>query len=824
MRSISCLMVCLALLIPTIVEAQPDVIVGDLPNTNAYGTNSGTGIYAYSVATTSCNIGTANLNWQANNNQHPVIAQDMWRLHEGRFTQIGSSWLKHGFCALQNTGLCAGCGGGGGCLSYLTPGCADPYSAGLNGNQSNLGPRSQVNAFTGFFPYPYNAPPCPSGQGTICRRVQVQESDMIGLPGALFFVSGQYVASDDANFDNQANNASYRRVNVSQSGNHSLSFVGGTQQQSPPIQAWQDNQPSVTLVDVEVPNEGLFIAGYDVTDNGNGTYNYEYAVYNMYSDRSARSFSVPYPAGATIIDHGFHDLTWHSGEPYDGTDWNVTLLPGIGISWETDTFASNQNANAMRWSMMFNFYFTSDAPPAPNSATLGLFKPGPAGAPDELSFDVLAPSGNFLPGVQNLACDLGATTDPSVNLSWTNPETYTSITVRRDGSTIATLSGGATAYTDANASYGLTTYTVQAEQGAVPAAEIPCQINITPQPQTNFSCSQPDPEANDVLLTWSNGMMYDAISLSRNGTLIATLGGSTTSYTDTGASVSSHFYTMSASAGGVSTATLDCDITVLPPPPLGFTVTAPTVAAGFDPGTGAGSFSAILTAIESPSNTGYPNPVSGYSLALVFDGSLAVVSALDETVVPADLDFFDGQWGDGWVTIGAVVSFTSASSLDLSSDVNLARVEFNTNPGGLIGQMNPVSSSLSWQNGVNGGGLPVDNLIVVGSSPMAPSFVHGQINLVPGAGDTFVRGDINDDSVINIADAVAGLTYLFNGGPAGCIDAVDTNDDGQANVADGVFLLGFLFSGGVAPPAPSPNCGSDMTADALECATYNSCP
>ena len=92
------------------------------------------------------------------------------------------------------------------------------------------------------------------------------------------------------------------------------------------------------------------------------------------------------------------------------------------------------------------------------------------------------------------------------------------------------------------------------------------------------------------------------------------------------------------------------------------------------------------------------------------------------------------------------------------------------------------------------------------------------------AGETFVRGDINDDSVINIADAVAGLTYLFNGGPAGCIDAVDTNDDGQANVADGVYLLGFLFSGGAAPPAPSPNCGSDMTADALECATYNSCP
>ena len=40
-----------------VLTAQnPDVIVGSLPATNAYGTNAGTNIYAYSVATTSCNI------------------------------------------------------------------------------------------------------------------------------------------------------------------------------------------------------------------------------------------------------------------------------------------------------------------------------------------------------------------------------------------------------------------------------------------------------------------------------------------------------------------------------------------------------------------------------------------------------------------------------------------------------------------------------------------------------------------------------------------------------------------------------------------------
>ena len=128
LKTINVLLVALLCLTSGVLFGQnPDVIVGELPATNAYGTSSGTNIYAYSVATTSCNVGDANLDWEANNNRHPVIAQDMFRLHDGRFSQIGSSWLKHGFCALQISGLCVGCGGGGGCLSFLTPGCSDPY-------------------------------------------------------------------------------------------------------------------------------------------------------------------------------------------------------------------------------------------------------------------------------------------------------------------------------------------------------------------------------------------------------------------------------------------------------------------------------------------------------------------------------------------------------------------------------------------------------------------------------------------------------------------------------------------------------------------------
>ena len=48
---------------------------------------------------------------------------------------------------------------------------------------------------------------------------------------------------------------------------------------------------------------------------------YEYAFYNMNSGRGIESFSVPIPFGANISNDGFHDVDYHSGEPFVGTDW-----------------------------------------------------------------------------------------------------------------------------------------------------------------------------------------------------------------------------------------------------------------------------------------------------------------------------------------------------------------------------------------------------------------------------------------------------------------------------------------------------------------------
>ena len=108
----------------------PDVIVGDLPDTFAYGAAGTPAYHAYDLGTSSCNLGNVNLLWVASTNQHPVIAQNIYRLKDGRLEQLGGSWVKHGFTALTQN-LCATCNGQGG--SVLGVGCSDPYDFGLNG-------------------------------------------------------------------------------------------------------------------------------------------------------------------------------------------------------------------------------------------------------------------------------------------------------------------------------------------------------------------------------------------------------------------------------------------------------------------------------------------------------------------------------------------------------------------------------------------------------------------------------------------------------------------------------------------------------------------
>lgn len=90
----------------------------------------------------------------------------------------------------------------------------------------------------------------------------------------------------------------------------------------------------------------------------------------------------------------------------------------------------------------------------------------------------------------------------------------------------------------------------------------------------------------------------------------------------------------------------------------------------------------------------------------------------------------------------------------------------------------------------------------------------------------FRRGDCDASAVVDIADPVRTLVWLFRGADIpSCLDACDSNDDGLANVSDALFTLGWLFSGGPIPPAPGPRaCGLDATpATSASCESYTVC-
>jgi hypothetical protein len=347
----------------------PDIIVGSLDDVNNYGVVNG--IRGYSVGTTACNIGDQEADWIDNTDRHPVISTTMWKYdHEtARLTQIGVTQLKHSFASLQ-LDECDPCTAGF-VFDALQPGCSDPYGAGLNGTQRDLGPRSEVNPYTGAFPYPFTG--INQTGNAIFKRIQVQQS-VIDDSTADFYVEGQYTVKDDFEAGTHFNNVSYKALNINQN-NFSASTTGSTFREVPAIYAWQAEDPSVQIEEMIIPGDGKVIVASKVTDLGNGTWQYDYGVYNQNSDKAIASVSVPKNTSASGLF--FNDVSYHSpvDQNISGADWNAVDGPD-SITWSTDKFATNQWGNAIRWGTMYNFCFVTDQPPTQGNVDLGLFKAG----------------------------------------------------------------------------------------------------------------------------------------------------------------------------------------------------------------------------------------------------------------------------------------------------------------------------------------------------------------------------------------------------------------------------------------------------------------
>lgn len=368
----------------------PDVTIINITDVGNY-TTSGTvnGYRGYAVGTNSCNVGSQPV-WWCNSStsyctadQHPVIAQNLYRLEGGRFQQIGLSWLKHGFLSTNSPNSacnpaqpCAGAPHGG---DQLGLGCTDTYGSGLNGSRP-LGMRSEVNVTAGTFPYPYTSVGASAAPD---QRVKVLDSDLDPQlhARALYWAEAQYVTADDAAANNGLNNASYRPVTVGASPARNITVTGTTVREKSALYAWKAADAAVEIANVDFTSSPStiverFEGASRVTDGGDGTWHYEVAIHNVNSQRAARAYSIAFPAGTTVLNAGSHVIAHHSGEPYTNEDWTADITDNV-VTWSTDTFATNANANALRWATTFNFWVDTDQPPQSGSThALALFTPG----------------------------------------------------------------------------------------------------------------------------------------------------------------------------------------------------------------------------------------------------------------------------------------------------------------------------------------------------------------------------------------------------------------------------------------------------------------
>jgi hypothetical protein len=394
---------------PTLVLG-PDVIVGDVEAVQQQGNAVGTQV-GLAIGTDSCNNGDTPIDWFAlPQTDHPVVPQNLYRMSGGasnneRFEQIGQSWMKHTFEALEGS-VCGTCNTNN-CQTgtHLCPGCSDPYTAGLNGDQDLIGSRAWINPFTGSFP---SSADDHTGHvhDDVSHRIRVETSDLIPAqnPGATYFGEAAYISPHEYTWCqahptqcNMYNNVSRRQFSVT-GGPTSFTFspVSSTVRMQPAIQAWAATGATVNQIQPDPGNDGIIFVGYKVTGPTAGVWHYEYAIYNENLDRAIQSFEVVFPGFEpfSLTDIGFHAPPQEPGWVNDGTFNNQGYSSApwtfnesfTSATWNCETLAQNPNANAIRWGTLYNFRFDSTAPPAISTANVGFFKTG-----SPISVEIQAP-------------------------------------------------------------------------------------------------------------------------------------------------------------------------------------------------------------------------------------------------------------------------------------------------------------------------------------------------------------------------------------------------------------------------------------------------
>lgn len=243
----------------------------------------------------------------------------------------------------------------------------------------------------------------------------------------------------------------------------------------------------------------------------------------------------------------------------------------------------------------------------------------------------------------------------------------------------------------------------------------------------------------------------------------------------------------------------------------------------------AGSLGAAAVHVIMQSNL--TTGVQGWSLSLALEGDLLLTGATTAGTSAADVsqggvrnggfevtELVDPSLNDqGQGAVSAVVlSFTMPVTLEPVGSVRILTLNAAANALQPAGEDALIEGNLLWRDDMQGAGQPVQNVATVSGATQdfgccENAHISFHTRAAPEASD-FIRCDPNNDSRINIADAIWIINELVRKGPAtACAAAADCNSDENRDLTDAVFAIAYQFQGGMAPGAPFRECGGSAS-------------
>ena len=203
----------------------------------------------------------------------------------------------------------------------------------------------------------------------------------------------------------------------------------------------------------------------------------------------------------------------------------------------------------------------------------------------------------------------------------------------------------------------------------------------------------------------------------------------------------------------------------------------------------------LIVGISSPICIGVINdePLPGMALSLEIDGS--AVLDWDRDIFPIWTDRID-ELGWLWIAREHADGVNPETFQFYAFQISSEGIPLPPGDDAVCcPYFIPQSSGTATFSIVSWVGPGQSMLVTENHTAILPTLYGGNITVLP-----YLTGDPNHDGIIDLADVVYLINYLFKGGPEpDPLEAGDANCDGTVDLGDIVYLINYLFKNGPPP-------------------------